>query len=133
MRILTGNSSISNSSNSSTQSGVSSVSSKTNPTDNLHKHHASCSSGCMGAIPRNSQYGNKRYGQHQSKGRLSELQNRLPPIKEFRSPTKVPMPSPTHLNNPKLRCVLIFRILCSIKFELFLSKICFLHTKNDDG
>lgn len=97
-----GNSSISNSSNSSTQSGVSSVSSK-NGADNTHRHHGSCSSGCMGAIPRNSQYGNKRYGHHQSKGRLSELQNRLPPIKEFRSPTKVPMPSPTHLNNPKIR------------------------------
>ncbi|KAJ6646021.1 hypothetical protein Bhyg_01230 [Pseudolycoriella hygida] len=100
---ISGNSSISNSSNSSTQSGVSSVSSKTNATDNVHRHHGSCSSGCMGAIPRNSQYGNKRYGHHQSKGRLSELQNRLPPIKEFRSPTKEPMPSPAHLSNPKLR------------------------------
>lgn len=129
--IFAGNSSISNSSNSSTQSGVSSVSSKTNATDNLHRHHGSCSSGCMGAIPRNSQYGNKRYGHHQSKGRLSELQNRLPPIKEFRSPTKVPMPSPTHLNNPKLRCALTTcRIGCSV-MNFLNSQICFLYSKAD--
>lgn len=65
--------------------------------ENGHRHSGSCSGGCHGAYPRNPQYSHKR----SKSGRVSELQNRLPPIKEFRSPTKVPMPSPTH--NPKIR------------------------------
>lgn len=74
--------------------------------DILHRHHSngSCSDGCNGAIPRNPQYyshHHKRNGHYPSKGRVNDLQNRLPPIKEFRSPTKVAMPSPTH--NPKIR------------------------------
>lgn len=80
-----------------------------------HRNHESCGSHCLGAIPRSNQYSqqqphnninnNIRSAHHYSnKTRLNDIQNRLPPIKEFRSPTKVPMPSPAHIiNNPRLR------------------------------
>lgn len=96
----TGDSSASNCSNSSGSSdGMSSTSSKGSSCieNGGHRHSGSCSGGCHGAYPRNPQYSHKR----SKGGRVAELQNRLPPIKEFRSPTKVPMPSPTH--NPKIR------------------------------
>lgn len=107
---------VSNGSTSSGTSGMSSTSpgSKSSVESlNGHRHHESCGSNCLGAIPRNTQYSqqpfynSKRSAHHYTnKGRLSELQNRLPPIKEFRSPTKVPVPSPAHIiSNPKSRCV----------------------------
>ncbi|XP_067626681.1 micronuclear linker histone polyprotein isoform X2 [Eurosta solidaginis] len=89
-----------------------------------HSHSSGCPAGCSGAIPRkplnslsNSSssgsslsscssfppathtYPGRRY----TKGRLTDLQNRLPPIKEFRSPAKVPHPSPVHISNPRFR------------------------------
>ncbi|KAM8712273.1 hypothetical protein ACLKA7_012745 [Drosophila subpalustris] len=42
-------------------------------------------------------------GRRHVKSRLLDLQNRLPPIKEFRSPAKVPHPSPVHVSNPRFR------------------------------
>ncbi|ALC42104.1 CG8910 [Drosophila busckii] len=42
-------------------------------------------------------------GRRHIKSRLLDLQNRLPPIKEFRSPAKVPHPSPVHVSNPRFR------------------------------
>lgn len=76
-----------------------------------HRHNGvNCTGGCNGAYPRNPQYSHKR----SKSGRVTELQNRLPPIKEFRSPTKVPMPSPTH--NPKIRFV-------CLDFAIFYSPI----------
>lgn len=98
LHIPTGDSSASNCSKSSGSSdGMSSTSSKGSSVENGHRHNGSCSGSCNGAYPRNPQYSHKR----SKSGRVSELQNRLPPIKEFRSPTKVPMPSPSH--NPKIR------------------------------
>lgn len=44
-------------------------------------------------------------GRRHTKGKLVDIQNRLPPIKEFRSPAKVPHPSPVHINNPRFRHV----------------------------
>ncbi|XP_055902441.1 uncharacterized protein LOC129938739 isoform X2 [Eupeodes corollae] len=82
-----------------------------------HNHnHGTCPSGCSGAIPRKplssssssssptsngtiNTYPGRRLG----KGRIADLQNRLPPIKEFRSPAKVPHPSPVHISNPRFR------------------------------
>lgn len=88
------------------------------------RHHDGCGGNCLGAIPRNSQhascqkpmppqkgpqilptYSNKRSLNHYTnKVRMSDI-NRLPPIKEFRSPTKIPAPSPSKLlaTNPRLR------------------------------
>lgn len=86
-----------------------------------HNHnHGTCPSGCSGAIPRKplssssssstsisptpngtlNTYPGRRLG---GKGRIADLQNRLPPIKEFRSPAKVPHPSPVHISNPRFR------------------------------
>ncbi|XP_034650374.1 atrophin-1 [Drosophila subobscura] len=42
-------------------------------------------------------------GRRHVKNRLLDIQNRLPPIKEFRSPAKVPHPSPVHVSNPRFR------------------------------
>ncbi|KAH8291287.1 hypothetical protein KR054_010364 [Drosophila jambulina] len=42
-------------------------------------------------------------GRRHVKNRLMDIQNRLPPIKEFRSPAKVPHPSPVHVSNPRFR------------------------------
>ncbi|XP_022230236.2 lateral signaling target protein 2 homolog [Drosophila obscura] len=42
-------------------------------------------------------------GRRHIKNRLLDIQNRLPPIKEFRSPAKVPHPSPVHVSNPRFR------------------------------
>ncbi|XP_068146324.1 rho GTPase-activating protein gacO [Drosophila tropicalis] len=42
-------------------------------------------------------------GRRHVKSRILDLQNRLPPIKEFRSPAKVPHPSPVHVSNPRFR------------------------------
>ncbi|KAH8328884.1 hypothetical protein KR074_009033 [Drosophila pseudoananassae] len=42
-------------------------------------------------------------GRRHVKNRLMDIHNRLPPIKEFRSPAKVPHPSPVHVSNPKFR------------------------------
>ncbi|XP_049307872.1 uncharacterized protein LOC105233411 isoform X2 [Bactrocera dorsalis] len=105
----------------------SSVSGSLSPRDDhhhSHSHSGGCPAGCSGAIPRkplnslsNSSssgssisscssfppathtYPGRRY----TKGRLTDLQNRLPPIKEFRSPAKVPHPSPVHISNPRFR------------------------------
>lgn len=113
---------VSNGSTSSGTSGMSSTSpgskSSVESLTGSHRHHESCGSNCLGAIPRNTQYtqqqfcNSKRSAHHYTnKGRLNELQNRLPPIKEFRSPTKVPMPSPAHIiTNPKLRYVLVLHV-----------------------
>lgn len=90
-----------------------------------HSSHESCGNHCLGAIPRNSQYvqqqqqhnqfhqysnNSKRSANHYTnKNRLNDIQNRLPPIKEFRSPTKVPMISPAHLlGQSRLRYVRFF-------------------------
>ncbi|XP_026841957.1 midnolin homolog isoform X1 [Drosophila persimilis] len=42
-------------------------------------------------------------GRRHVKNRLLDIQNRLPPIKELRSPAKVPHPSPVHVSNPRFR------------------------------
>ncbi|KAH8402042.1 hypothetical protein KR009_009373 [Drosophila setifemur] len=42
-------------------------------------------------------------GRRHVKNRLMDIHNRLPPIKEFRSPAKVPHPSPVHVSNPRFR------------------------------
>ncbi|KAH8355231.1 hypothetical protein KR093_009171 [Drosophila rubida] len=97
-----------------------------------HSHHGGCPSGCSGAVPRKplhmlsnsasastssssssgSGSGNGAMtplpthtypGRRHVKSRLLDLQNRLPPIKEFRSPAKVPHPSPVHVSNPRFR------------------------------
>ncbi|KAM7341891.1 uncharacterized protein ACRADG_009509 isoform 2-T9 [Cochliomyia hominivorax] len=94
-----------------------------------HSHHSGCPTGCSGAIPRkplkslsnSSSSGScsstgSNYnapftpsathtypGRRHAKGRIVDLQNRLPPIKEFRSPAKVPHPSPVHISNPRFR------------------------------
>ncbi|XP_037941504.1 probable serine/threonine-protein kinase DDB_G0272282 [Teleopsis dalmanni] len=92
----------------------------------VHSHHAGCPSGCSGAVPRKPLHSlsnssssgscssagscisfppptNTYPGRRHTKGRLVDLQNRLPPIKEFRSPAKVPHPSPVHISNPRFR------------------------------
>ncbi|XP_061398698.1 uncharacterized protein LOC133334419 [Musca vetustissima] len=96
----------------------------------VHSHHSGCPSGCSGAVPRkplkslsnssssgscSSSSGSTSLNQYvapsthtypgrrHTKGKLVELQNRLPPIKEFRSPAKVPHPSPVHISNPRFR------------------------------
>ncbi|XP_065369276.1 uncharacterized protein DDB_G0271670 [Calliphora vicina] len=95
-----------------------------------HSHHSGCPTGCSGAIPRKplkslsnssssgscssagSNYISTPFapssthtypGRRHTKGRIVDLQNRLPPIKEFRSPAKVPHPSPVHISNPRFR------------------------------
>ncbi|XP_017960241.1 serine/arginine repetitive matrix protein 1 isoform X2 [Drosophila navojoa] len=96
-----------------------------------HSHHGGCPSGCSGAVPRkplhtlsnsastsssSSSSGSgsgsgcmtptptHTYpGRRHVKSRMLDLQNRLPPIKEFRSPAKVPHPSPVHVSNPRFR------------------------------
>lgn len=124
-----GVSNLSSRSSSSDASGSSSMISRTS-SDSLksHQSHESCGSHCLGAIPRNSNYsqhqqrhqsgpssnqqnaisygGNSKRSAHHytNKNRLNDIQNRLPPIKEFRSPTKAPLSSPVHLiNNQRLR------------------------------
>lgn len=89
------------------------------------RHHDGCGGSCSGAVPRNPQYAscykpahqqkspqmqpiynNKRSLNHfTNKARMSDIQNRLPPIKEFRSPTKTSVPSPSRLiaSNSRLR------------------------------
>ncbi|XP_050094963.1 uncharacterized protein LOC126577401 [Anopheles aquasalis] len=80
----------------------------------MHQHHphhhkhvaggatggcsASCStSGCLGAIPRNPAYQHyHKKGQYYMKSRLPEMPNRLPPIIEFKSPTRHRTPSPAN-------------------------------------
>ncbi|XP_064535934.1 midnolin homolog isoform X1 [Drosophila montana] len=97
-----------------------------------HSHHGGCPSGCSGAVPRkplhtlsnsastssSSSSGigsgsgsgcmtptptHTYPGRRHVKSRMLDLQNRLPPIKEFRSPAKVPHPSPVHVSNPRFR------------------------------
>ncbi|EDV98482.1 GH23145 [Drosophila grimshawi] len=94
-----------------------------------HSHHGGCPSGCSGAVPRkplstlsNSASSSSSSsgsgcgsgamtptpthtypGRRHVKSRMLDLQNRLPPIKEFRSPAKVPHPSPVHVSNPRFR------------------------------
>ncbi|XP_034106635.1 protein dissatisfaction [Drosophila albomicans] len=55
-------------------------------------------SGAMTPLPTHTYPGRRHV-----KSRLLDLQNRLPPIKEFRSPAKVPHPSPVHVSNPRFR------------------------------
>uniref|UniRef100_A0A1A9WK49 RING-type domain-containing protein n=1 Tax=Glossina brevipalpis TaxID=37001 RepID=A0A1A9WK49_9MUSC len=115
----------------SSTSGSSTSASSLSPKENYsHSHHSGCPSGCSGAIPRkplkssstssssgscsSSSNGHIQHnfiaatthtypGRRHNKGRLMDLQNRLPPIKEFRSPAKVPHPSPVHISNPRFR------------------------------
>ncbi|KAL9918368.1 uncharacterized protein ACN427_000729 isoform 2-T3 [Glossina fuscipes fuscipes] len=115
----------------SSTSGSSTSAGSLSPKENYsHSHHSSCPTGCSGAVPRKplksastssssgscSSSSNSHIqhnfiaatthtypGRRHNKGRLMDLQNRLPPIKEFRSPAKVPHPSPVHISNPKFR------------------------------
>ncbi|XP_058464041.1 uncharacterized protein LOC131438203 [Malaya genurostris] len=104
---------ISNLSSCSGTSGISSSSSNSgtgdphhhhhhhNPQSNLGHHHkhsnGTCSSGCLGAIPRNPSYQHHhKKGQYYSKNRFPEMPNRLPPIIEFKSPTRHRTPSPAN-------------------------------------
>ncbi|XP_030379650.1 auxilin-related protein 1 [Scaptodrosophila lebanonensis] len=114
-------------------SGSGSSASSLSPRDGgHHSHHGGCPSGCSGAVPRKPLHtlsncassssssggscssgsgGNGSMtpaigtypGRRHVKSRLLDLQNRLPPIKEFRSPAKVPHPSPVHVSNPRFR------------------------------
>lgn len=86
-----------------------------------HRNHESCGNNCLGAIPRNSQYVQCQRMQQKSQSqqlynckrsvnhytnkiRFNDIQNRLPPIKEFRSPTKIPMPPSSNVvTTPRLR------------------------------
>ncbi|KAL9704815.1 hypothetical protein quinque_008333 [Culex quinquefasciatus] len=63
-----------------------------------HKHsNGTCSSGCLGAIPRNPAYQHHhKKGQYYAKNRIPEMPNRLPPIIEFKSPTRHRTPSPAN-------------------------------------
>ncbi|XP_055619706.1 ensconsin [Toxorhynchites rutilus septentrionalis] len=63
-----------------------------------HKHsNGTCSNGCLGAIPRNPAYQHHhKKGQYYSKNRIPEMPNRLPPIIEFKSPTRHRTPSPVN-------------------------------------
>ncbi|XP_053690177.1 zinc finger CCCH domain-containing protein 18 [Sabethes cyaneus] len=63
-----------------------------------HKHsNGTCSTGCLGAIPRNPTYQHYyKKGQYYSKNRIPEMPNRLPPIIEFKSPTRHRTPSPAN-------------------------------------
>ncbi|XP_058836598.1 dual specificity protein kinase pyk3 [Topomyia yanbarensis] len=101
---------ISNLSNCSGTSGMSSSSSNSGIGDphqhhhthsNLGHHHkhsnGTCSSGCLGAIPRNPSYQHHhKKGLYYSKNRFPEMPNRLPPIIEFKSPTRHRTPSPAN-------------------------------------
>ncbi|KAH8421011.1 hypothetical protein KR222_002781 [Zaprionus bogoriensis] len=65
---------------------------------------SSSSSGCgSGAMTPTPMPTHTYPGRRHVKSRLLDLQNRLPPIKEFRSPAKVPHPSPVHVSNPRFR------------------------------
>ncbi|XP_055590795.1 uncharacterized protein LOC129742875 [Uranotaenia lowii] len=104
---MSGISNISSCSGTSGTSGMSSTSSATSGdcgphshhhgTGHSHKHNGSCSSGCLGAIPRNPSYQlHHKKGQYYSKNRIPEMPNRLPPIIEFKSPTRHRTPSPAN-------------------------------------
>ncbi|XP_016988827.2 mucin-5AC [Drosophila rhopaloa] len=62
-------------------------------------HSAGGGSGTSGMMTPTHTYPGRRH----VKNRLMDIQNRLPPIKEFRSPAKVPHPSPVHVSNPRFR------------------------------
>lgn len=68
-----------------------------------HASHENCTAGCLGAIPRNTIQNSYRH-YHHSKLRYPDMPNRLPPIIEYRSPAKLPTPSPVH-SNLKIRYV----------------------------
>ena len=94
-----------------TISGNSASSSATVSETLLHRHHhggGGCAAGgCLGAIPRNPLL-LRKHGQYPMKlSRLPDMPNRLPPIIEFRSPARLPTPSPVHNINPKFRFVII--------------------------
>ncbi|XP_058128865.1 uncharacterized protein LOC131289821 [Anopheles ziemanni] len=107
---VSGISNMSSCSGTSGTSGMSSSSSTSGTTDgslhghgHSHKHGAagctsSCStSGCLGAIPRNPAYQHyHKKGQYYMKSRIPEMPNRLPPIIEFKSPTRHRTPSPAN-------------------------------------
>ncbi|KAH8284646.1 hypothetical protein KR018_009500 [Drosophila ironensis] len=57
------------------------------------------SAGISGMMTPTHTYPGRRHVKH----RLMDVHNRLPPIKEFRSPAKVPHPSPVHVSNPRFR------------------------------
>lgn len=71
------------------------LSSATNHHSN-HTSHENCTVGCLGAIPRNTIQSNS-YRHYHSKSRYPDMP-KLPPIIEFRSPAKLPTPSPVHSN-----------------------------------
>uniref|UniRef100_A0A182N276 RING-type domain-containing protein n=1 Tax=Anopheles dirus TaxID=7168 RepID=A0A182N276_9DIPT len=106
---VSGISNMSSCSGTSGTSGMSSTSSTSGTTTDgslhghSHKHGAggctsSCStSGCLGAVPRNPAYQHyHKKGQYYMKSRLPEMPNRLPPIIEFKSPTRHRTPSPAN-------------------------------------
>uniref|UniRef100_A0A182WDM5 RING-type domain-containing protein n=1 Tax=Anopheles minimus TaxID=112268 RepID=A0A182WDM5_9DIPT len=105
---VSGISNMSSCSGTSGTSGMSSTSSTSGMTDgslhgHSHRHGAggctsSCStSGCLGAIPRNPSYQHyHKKGQYYMKNRIPEMPNRLPPIIEFKSPTRHRTPSPAN-------------------------------------
>lgn len=121
-------SSQSNASRASSAISAASSSSSHHHSGKYHHGHSTCKSGCLGAIPRKPLNTNNQnhqqpatsptmekrlsmsmvgstntYPGRRSKSRILDLQNRLPPIKEFRSPAKVPHPSPVHISNPRFR------------------------------
>nr|XP_040237110.2 secreted protein C [Anopheles coluzzii]XP_040237111.2 secreted protein C [Anopheles coluzzii] len=107
---VSGISNMSSCSGTSGTSGMSSTSSTSGTTDgslhgHSHRHGAggggctsSCStSGCLGAVPRNPAYQHyHKKGQYYMKSRIPEMPNRLPPIIEFKSPTRHRTPSPAN-------------------------------------
>lgn len=100
------NSSTSSGSNTSIRSSASSISGQKSPGAHSNGPHSTCPIGCSGAHPRQSsqyQYTSRRNSRFY-KGRVQDLQqNRLPPIKEFRSPVRVPATAPAQFGNPKYK------------------------------
>uniref|UniRef100_A0A182PJM7 RING-type domain-containing protein n=1 Tax=Anopheles epiroticus TaxID=199890 RepID=A0A182PJM7_9DIPT len=102
---VSGISNMSSCSGTSGTSGMSSTSSTSGTTADGHSHRhgaggctSSCStSGCLGAVPRNPAYQHyHKKGQYYMKSRIPEMPNRLPPIIEFKSPTRHRTPSPAN-------------------------------------
>ncbi|XP_063703966.1 uncharacterized protein LOC134833544 [Culicoides brevitarsis] len=77
----------------SSTSSASSISGPPNPNPHPHKHSGSCSTGCLGAIPRNPSYYHqyqtsssgyiRKHGQYSFRHRTLEMPNKLSPIKEL--------------------------------------------------
>ncbi|KAL7051193.1 hypothetical protein ACKWTF_004377 [Chironomus riparius] len=83
----------------SATSRASTMSSHSSVENKLHNHNHNCSTnGCLGAIPRNSHSNFRGHKSHSFRGRIPDLPNRLPPIKEYavRSPSRHRTPSPVN-------------------------------------